>query len=175
MMPGAEIAVVARPTRSQLMRLIRTQTLAAPSTRLVVLMGLVGAPILALLYGMMAQGRPLPMRNLLLVWAVGVAYSVFLLFGAPALSLRTPASRELLEYGARYRFSDQSVFLRGANATSDVQWTAFTGASRLGDCYALRLGTGAALVVPKEAFGSAEEEQSFVALVREKLGARAKL
>jgi YcxB-like protein len=173
MIPGVEIAVVARPTRAQLARVVRKQLLASSSTRTTVLSGFIGAPVLAVLYGLISEGRPLPLPQLLLVWAVGVTVALFFVVRVPNLSVRSPSSREFLEYGARYRFSDQSVFVRGAKATSDIQWTAFTGASRVDDCYTLRLSKVFCLIVPREAFRSPEEEQSFVTLVREKLGPKA--
>ena len=45
----------------------------------------------------------------------------------------------------------------------------------MGDFYALRLAAGSAFIIPRGAFASAEEEESFLALVRAKLGARAKI
>ena len=123
------------------------------------------------LYG----GRSLPSSTVIAIFVAGPLYSLFLLFGVPALSVRHQAMKDLLEYGLRYRFSEHSVFVRGPQGTSELEWRAFARATRIADFYALRLKAGIAYIVPRSAFASPEEEESFLALLRSKLGATAKL
>ncbi|MGZ6125946.1 MAG: YcxB family protein [Myxococcales bacterium] len=135
-------------------------------------MGLAGPLLLYAMYLAMARKSP-PPESVIAIFAVGPAVSLLLLFGVPAASLRHQAMKDLLEYGIRYRFSEASVFVRGPHGTSDLEWSAFGGAVRMGDFYALRMRVGTAFIIPRNAFASAEDEQGFRALLREKLGAKA--
>ena len=137
-------------------------------------MGFAGPLLLFAMYVTIAARTP-PSPGVMAVFVAGPAYSLVLLFGVPAASLRHPAMKDLLEYGLRYRFSEESVFLRGPHGTSDLEWRAFASAVRMGDFYALRLRVGTAFIVPRSAFASAEEEQEFLALLRGKLGSQAKI
>ena len=172
-MAEREISIAARPTRAQISRLIRRQLLASRPALFTVAMGFAGPVLLLILQ--LAVSRRAPPDGVIAIFALGPAVSLLLLFGVPAASLQHQAMKDLLESGVRYRFSEASVFLRGPHGTSDLEWSAFGSATRMGDFYALRLRAGIAFIIPRDAFASAEEEESFLALVREKLSARAKI
>jgi YcxB-like protein len=171
-MAEREISIATRPTRAQILRLIRRQLLASRPTLFTVVMGFAGPLLLFALHVGFADRSPPPF-SVVVIFVAGPAYSLLLLFGVPFGSLRHQTMKDLLEYGVRYRFSDASVFLRGPHGTSDLQWSAFSSALRMGDFYALRLTAGSAFIIPQAAFASGDEERDFVALVREKLGAKA--
>jgi len=165
---------VTRPTRTQIARLVRRQLLSSRPTLLTILIGLAGPLLLVAMYVGVASRTP-PSAAVAAIFALGPSLSLFLLFGVPAASLRHPAMKDLLEHGLQYRFSGASVFMRGPHGASDLEWSAFGSAFAMGDFYALRLAAGTAFIIPRAAFASATEEQGFLALVREKLGAKAKL
>jgi YcxB-like protein len=173
-MAEREISIATRPTRAQISRLIRRQLLASRATLFTIVMGFAGPILLFALYTAFADRSP-PPRSVVAIFVAGPAYALLLLFGVPAASLRHRAMKDLLESGVRYRFSEAAVFLRGPHGTSNLEWTAFSRAVRMGDFYALGLRAGTAFIVPRSAFASAEEEESFLALVREKLGPSAKI
>jgi hypothetical protein len=92
------------------------------------------------------------------------------------MSGRSAAAKELLEYGVRYRFSEQSVFARGSRGTTEWQWNAFDGAVGFQDFYALQIALGSAwLIIPRTGFVSEDEDREFVDLVRRKLGKAARI
>jgi len=124
-----------------------------------VLGGLVGAPVLYVL-ALFSPVEP-PRGTFLGVWMLGFAIAIFYLLGLPAWTLRSAAMKDFLEYGVRYRFSEQSVFARAAKSNSELQWSLFTRAVRLRDFHALRRGQGASwFIVPRSAFSSPQEERT---------------
>ena len=170
-----EIAVVTRPTRAQVARLIRHQVLSSVSRRMMVLGGLVGAPILYA-FALLSPGAGPPRGPYIMVWILGLAIAIIFLLGLPAWTLRSTAMKDFLDYGVRYRFSEHSVFARAAKSNSEMQWSLFTKAVRLRHFYALRLAEGASwLMVPRSAFSSPQEENDFVTLVRVKPGKDSRL
>lgn len=171
-MTEREISIVTRPTRAQVSRLIRRQLLASRPTLFTVVMGFAGPLLLVALYVAFADRSP-PPSSVVVIFVAGPVYSLLLLFGVPTASLRHQAMKDLLAYGVRYRFSQASVFLRGPHGTSDLEWSAFSGAVRMVDFYALRLKAGTAFILPQAAFASPDEERAFLALLRDKLGAKA--
>ena len=153
---------------------MRRQLLSSRPALITIVMGFAGPLLLVALYVAFADRAP-PPSSVIGIFVAGPAFSLLLLFGVPAASVRHPAMKDLLEYGMRYRFSESSVFLRGPHGTSDLEWTAFSGVVRMGDFYALRAKGGTSFIIPRSAFASAEEEESFLALLRDKLGPAAKV
>ena len=174
-MASVEITVVTKPTKAQLARSFRHQILSRPTTRVIVALGFVG-PFLFFAYTFLRFGVAPPMDSFIPLMFLCFAFSLLILYGNPAMMARHPAAKATLAGEMKIRFSTTGVAVQANWGNAEVQWSAFTSAVRLGDCYALyafKASTG--YIIPRSDFASPAEDASFVALVRDKLGAAAKL
>lgn len=113
------------------------------------------------------------LRSKILIWP---ALVIVLLIASILLQRRRFArGDESFRYPMIYSFSSSGVDVQGRNFSGHRDWDGIRRAAQTGRLYLLFISPYQTYIVPKSAFADEPQRTAFVALVREKLGKRAKL
>lgn len=109
--------------------------------------------------------------NTILPWAVLVL--LFLVFYSPFYALYTVKSKKnrRMFLPVTYTFSSHEITGKMALGKDTVKWEIFRNWRRIGGCYALIISANSLIAIP-EVDIPYEDEERFIALLREKIPAR---
>jgi len=91
-------------------------------------------------------------------------------------AMNNRGTREMLTYGQTYRFTEQSVFVKTHTASATFEWSLIRRATETPSAFFFYGGSSLNQhMIPKQSFQSQADAQAFRALLRRKLGDKARL
>jgi len=135
-MPPSSVTVHAHPTLRHLIKARLRIYLGTFGGLQLTLGGIIGPPVLWLIFRVVT-GQPWPASNNVVLVAAP-AVSIAILAMVCLSGLKHPQTKVYLRDGARYVLDDSGVSMEGALGSAVLRWEAFTGSIELGDQFVVK-------------------------------------